>query len=134
MAVAEADHVHRVLHEGARAPIDGGPAPPVSVHEAEAHAAHGHYLAAAEACHELWRVVVASHGLQRRECLEELGGVGAREITEMHDKLHALVAEAVAKRSRKLDAEARQMGVGHHADLHALTVAWRPRAASFMAR
>jgi hypothetical protein len=52
----------------------------------------------------------------------------------MHDKLHALVAEAVAKRSRKLDAEARQMGVGHHADLHALTVAWGPRAASFMAR
>jgi len=123
MAVTEADHVYPVLREGARAPIDGGPAPPVAVHEAEAHAAYGHYLAPAEACHEIWRVVVASHGLQRRECLEELGDAGAREITEVHDELHALVAKAVAKRSRKLSAEAGQMGVGHDADLHALTVA-----------
>src|SRR5262249_33111363 len=127
MAVAEADHVHLVLREGARAPIARGPAPPVAVHEAQADGADGHDLAPAEACHELWRVVVASHGLQRRECLEELGDAGAREITEVHDELHALVAKAVAKRCRKLGAEARQMGVGHDTDLHALTVAWRPR-------
>jgi len=123
MAVPEADHVHLLLGEGAHAPIDGGPTRPVAVHEAEADAVHRHDLASAEARHELWRIVVAGHRLERRESLEELGNAGVREITEMHDKLHALVAEAVAKRSRKLGAEARHMGVGHHADLHALTVA-----------
>jgi len=128
MAVPEADHVHALLREGAHAPIDGGPARPVAVHEAEADPVHRHDLASAEARHELWRVVVAGHRLERRESLEELGNTGAREISEVHDELHAFVAEAVAKRSRKLGAEARHMGVGHHADFHALTVARRLRA------
>jgi len=116
--VSEADHVHPLVREGGHATVDRGAARAVAVHHPDAHAAQGEDLAPAESLHERRRIVVARDRLEGRQRLEQARHVRAGEIPEMQDQIHALPGKTALECRGKPLAEAGQVGVRHHPDLH----------------
>jgi hypothetical protein len=117
MAVAEADHVHRLVREGGHAAVDRGAARAVAVHHPDAHAAQREDPPPSEPSDEGSRIVVARDRLEGRHLFEETRHLRAGEIPQVQDPGHALAAQTALERLGQPLAEAGQVGVRHDPDL-----------------
>ena len=122
MAVTEADDVDRIVREGGAAAAHGGAGAPVAVDHAEPRPRHVEDLPVTEALLQRRRVIVAGHGLERGDGLEERRDLESREVADVNDQLDARLPQAGRERNGNPPAEAGQVRIADEADLHGLTV------------
>ena len=101
------DHVDRFLRERADRVLVRVAAARIAVHQADANAVDREDLLAPEPAPDVFGVVVAGDGIERRDRFEQLDRQRVREVTEVEDAADPRGPQTVFERARQRAPEAR---------------------------